>query len=82
LRGDDAAAGGKQENVVECKSFGDRFRNHQGVLLMIQQSREAVTWFAASSESMTAAHIMPAAKIARLLAMITETLSVIMAASY
>jgi hypothetical protein len=49
---------------------------------MIQQSREAVTRFAVSSESITAAHIIPAVKIATLLAMITKTLSVIMAASY
>ena len=38
LCGDDVAAGRKQENVVECKSFGDRFRNHQDVLLMIQHT--------------------------------------------
>jgi hypothetical protein len=49
---------------------------------MIQQSRDTVTWFAVSSESITAADIMPAVKIARLLAIITNTLNVLMAAFY
>jgi hypothetical protein len=49
---------------------------------MIQQSWDAVIWFAVSSESITAAEIMPAVNIARLLAIVTKTLNVIMAASY
>jgi len=49
---------------------------------MIQHVREAVIWFAVSSESMTAAHIIPTVKITRLFATMTKTLSVVMTASY